>query len=84
MKGDLMQVTVLEIDGIGRYVVRPVDQKALTRFLSRARTWLLRDSPDGTISHRPAVADEIARWQTAHDLHSVWGGDEDEFFGIPL
>ena len=79
-----MHPTVLEIDGIARYVVRPVDTKALSRFLVKARPWLLRDGPDAAITHRPADPTESARWQTAFDLHRIWGGDEDEFFGIPL
>lgn len=79
-----MQVIVLEIGGTPRYVVRPVDHKALSRFLNKARTWLLQDSPDAAITHRPADPSETARWQHARDLHHIWGGDDEEFFGIPL
>jgi len=79
-----MQVTTIEVGGVARYVVRPVDNKALNRFLARARGWLLRDDADANISHRPAAPIESDRWNAAFDLHCVWGGDEDEFFGIPL
>ena len=80
-----MQVTVLEIGGTARYVVRPVDHKALNRFLTRASAFLLRDAPpDATLTHRPAQPPETARWQAAYDLHCAWGGDEEQFFGIPL
>jgi hypothetical protein len=79
-----MQVTVIEIGGQARYVVRPVDNKALNRFLTKARTWLLKDQPDAALSHRTADQSESDRWKAAFDLHCIWGGDEDEFFGIPL
>ena len=79
-----MQVTTIEIGGVARYVVRPVDNKALNRFLTRARGWLLRDDADAEITHRTATDAEAERWKAAFDLHCIWGGDEDEFFGIPL
>ena len=79
-----MHVQTIEVDGIARYAVRPVDRKAMMRFLNRARDWLLRDNPDGTVSHRDASDEEHRKWDAAHDLHRVWGGDEDGFFGIPL
>ncbi len=79
-----MQVTTIVIGGQPRYVVRPVDNKALNRFLTKARTWLLQDQPEATITHRSALDAESERWKAAFDLHCVWGGDENEFFGIPL
>jgi hypothetical protein len=27
---------------------------------------------------------EIARWRAALELHTVWGGEEENFFGVPL
>lgn len=79
-----MQVQTIEVDGIARYVVRPVDRKAMMRFLNRGREWLLRNNPDGAVSHRDAIADEAEKWEAAFALHTIWGGDEDGFFGIPL
>lgn len=79
-----MQITTIEIGGTARYVIRPVDNKALNRFLTRARTWLLRDDSLSTISCRPSDPAEIERWKSAFALHTVWGGDEEQFFGIPL
>lgn len=79
-----MLPTTILIDDRPKCVVRPTDNKALNRFLRNARGYLLADKPTGTISHRSASDDELAKWRSAFDLHKAWGGDDEAFFGVPL
>lgn len=80
----IMLPTTILIDENPRCVVRPTDRKALNRFLRNGKVYLLADSPDGMISHRAATEPELARWNDAFALHRAGGGDEEEFFGVPL
>ena len=79
----MLPTTVL-VDDIPRCVVRPTDRKALHRFLRNGQNYLLADNPEGAISHREADAAEREKWQNARNLHTAWGGDEEDFFGVPL
>lgn len=79
-----MLPTTILIDEVPRCVVRPVDTKDLNRFLRNAKSYLLADSPAGTVSHRMADAQEMARWQAGLTLHTAWGGSEEDYFGLPL
>jgi hypothetical protein len=79
----MLPTTVL-IDDRPRCVVRPVDTKALNRFLKNGKSFLLAENPDGRVTHRNASDDELARWRSAFDLHKAWGGDDEAFFGVPL
>lgn len=79
-----MLPTTILVDEAPRCVVRPNDTKALHRFIRNGRPFLLGTKADGTISHRPADAAEVARWQDALALHEACGGSEDEYFGVPL
>ncbi len=65
-------------------MVRPNDNKDLNRFLRNGKTFLLAEKPDGKISHRNADEIESARWKNALALHRAWGGNEEDFFGVPL
>jgi hypothetical protein len=82
--GAVMQVTTILVDELPKVVVRPVDLKALNRFLRNARGYLAGGDQDARISHRLADDAETRRWRSAFDLHIAWGGGEDEFFGVPL
>ena len=80
-----MRVTTILVNDVPRVVVRPVDRKALARFLRNGHGYLTEGFPDDAIvTHRDAQHDENARWQSAFRLHQVWGGSDDTFFGIPL
>lgn len=79
-----MPPTTILIDETPRCVVRPTDSKALNRFIKNAKSYLLAEKPQGTISHRNADAAEAAKWHNGFALHMAWGGDEEAFFGIPL
>lgn len=79
-----MLPTTILVDEAPRCVVRPTDTKALHRFIRNGKTFLLGENPDAAISHRPADADELAKWRDALTLHQTWGGTEDDYFGIPL
>lgn len=79
-----MMPTTILVDEAPRCVVRPVDTKDLGRFLRNARAYLLAQAPEGRISHRTASEAELARWRDALALHRAWGGEEEDFFGIPL
>jgi hypothetical protein len=76
-------MTIL-VDEKPRCVVRPNDMKGLQRFLRNGKSWLLAASPDGKLTYREADEAEKAAWTDARDLHRVWGGDEDDFSGVPL
>lgn len=79
-----MVPTTILIDESPRCVVRPTDTKALQRFIRNSKDYLLAENPDGKISHRNADEIESDKWRNALALHRAWGGDEEEFFGIPL
>lgn len=79
-----MLPTTIAIDEAPRCVVRPTDMKDLTRFIRNGKSYLLADNPDGKITHRPASETEIHKWQNALALHKAWGGNEEDFFGVPL
>jgi hypothetical protein len=79
-----MLPTTILIDERPRCVVRPVDTKALNRFLKNGKGFLLAENPDGRVTHRNASDDELARWRSAFDLHKAWGGEDEAFFGVPL
>ena len=79
-----MLPTTILVDEAPRCIVRPTDRKALHRFLRNGKVYLLGERTDGSISHREATDPELTRWQDAFALHRAGGGDEDEFFGVPL
>ncbi|MGR7994401.1 MULTISPECIES: hypothetical protein [unclassified Xanthobacter] len=79
-----MLPTTILIDEAPRCVVRPNDMKALNRFIKNAKPYLLADNPDGKITHRGALEDEAARWQAGFALHKAWGGEDEDYFGVPL
>lgn len=79
-----MLPTTILIDEAPRCVVRPNDTKALNRFLRNARDYLLAEKPEGKITHRAASEAEGARWREGLALHRAWGGEEEDFFGVPL
>jgi len=79
-----MLPTTILIDDTPRCVVRPNDTKDLHRFIRNGKTFLLAEKPDGKITHRNADETEAVRWKTALALHRAWGGDDENFFGIPL
>jgi hypothetical protein len=79
-----MLPTTILIDETPRCVVRPNDTKDLNRFIRNGKTFLLAEKPDGKITHRNADEGEAARWKNALALHRAWGGDDENFFGIPL
>jgi hypothetical protein len=79
-----MLPTTILIDETPRCVVRPNDTKDLNRFIRNGKTFLLAERPEGKITHRNASETEMTKWQNALALHRAWGGDEDNFFGVPL
>ncbi|MGJ4994497.1 hypothetical protein [Bradyrhizobium sp. HKCCYLR20261] len=79
-----MQPTTILIDERPRCVVRPNDTKDLNRFIRNGKTYLLAEMPEGKITHRNASETEMAQWQNALALHRAWGGDDENFFGVPL
>ena len=79
-----MLPTTILVDEKPRCVVRPNDTKALNRFLRNARTYLLAERPEGTLTHRNASEEEVSRWREALALHEAWGGSDEDFFGVPL
>lgn len=79
-----MLPTTILIDEMPRCVVRPNDTKDLNRFIRNGKTFLLAEKPEGKITHRNASDTEMTKWQNALALHRAWGGDEDNFFGVPL
>jgi hypothetical protein len=79
-----MLPTTILVDDRPRCVVRPNDTKDLNRFLRNGRAYLLAENPDGRIGHRDADEIEMTKWRNALALHRAWGGDDENFFGIPL
>jgi hypothetical protein len=76
-------MTVL-VDEKPKCVVRPNDMKALQRFLRNGKPWLLEGNPEGRTGFREADDSEKAVWRHAYGLHHAWGGDDEDFFGVPL
>ncbi|MGO9392150.1 hypothetical protein [Rhodoblastus sp.] len=79
----MVPMTIL-VDEKPKCVVRPNDMKGLQRFLRNGKSWLLADQPDGAVSYREADERERQAWRNASDLHRAWGGDDEDFFGVPL
>ncbi len=79
-----MLPTTILIDEEPRCVVRPTDTKDLNRFIRNGKGYLLADKPEGRITHRSANEIESTKWRSALSLHKAWGGDDENFFGIPL
>lgn len=79
-----MLPTTILIDDAPRCVVRPNDAKDLNRFIRNGKNYLLADNPGGKITHRKADEVESNKWRKGLALHRAWGGDEEDFFGIPL
>jgi len=79
-----MMPTTILIDDAPCCVVRPTDAKALSRFIRNGKDYLLAQSPNGKISHRNADENETTKWRNALALHQAWGGNEEDFFGVPL
>lgn len=79
-----MLPTTILVDEAPRCVVRPNDTKALNRFIKNGKPYLLAEKPEGKITHRSASEDELAKWQNAFALHKAWGGNDEDFFGVPL
>ncbi len=79
-----MLPTTILIDDRPRCVVRPTDNKDLNRFLRNGKCFLLAQTPEGKVTHRPASELEVSYWRQALALHKAWGGDEEGFFGVPL
>jgi len=76
-------MTIL-VDEKPRCVVRPNDMKGLQRFLRNGKGWVLGETPEGKVSYREADEAEKAIWANALGLHRAWGGDEEDYFGVPL
>lgn len=79
-----MLPTTILIDQAPRCVVRPLDMKALNRFIRNGQDFLLAGNPKGVITHRAADEAESEKWRNALALHRAWGGEDEDFFGIPL
>ena len=80
-----MPITTILVGNIPTVVVRPVDRKDLLRFLRNGNVYLIGDLPESAeVTHRDATREESLLWHSARELHRIWGGDEDQFFGIPL
>jgi hypothetical protein len=79
-----MLPTTILIDETPRCIVRPNDTRDLNRFIRNGRTFLLAERPEGRITHRNASDAEMMQWQNALALHRAWGGEEENFFGVPL
>lgn len=79
-----MRITTILVNDVPKVAVRPLDRKALGRFLRNGHTYLSAGASDAVVTHRDADDEEAARWRSALQLHTAWGGSEDTFFGIPL
>ncbi len=79
-----MLPTTILIDDRPRCVVRPTDNKDLNRFLRNGKSFLLAQTPEGKVTHRPASELEVSYWRQALALHKAWGGEEESFFGVPF
>ncbi len=76
-------MTIL-VDEKPKCVVRPNDMRGLQRFLRNGKSWLLAEQSEGDVSYREADEREKQVWRSASDLHRAWGGDDEDFFGVPL
>jgi hypothetical protein len=79
----MVPMTIL-VDEAPKCVVRPNDMKGLQRFLRNGRAYLLADMPEAAVTYREADETEKLKWRNALDLHRAWGGDEEDFFGVPI
>lgn len=79
-----MLPTTILVNEAPRCVVRPNDSKDLNRFIRNGKNYLLAENPEGRITHRNATDAELEKWRNALALHKAWGGDDENFFGIPL
>jgi hypothetical protein len=79
----MVPMTIL-VDEAPKCVVRPNDMKGLQRFLRNGKPYLLAEKPEGAVTWREAVDAEKRKWRDALDLHRAWGGEEEDFFGVPL
>jgi len=79
----LLPTTIL-VDGAPKCVVRANDMKGLIRFIRNGKAFLLAEKPDGDVTHRLADEAEAQIWREALALHRAWGGEEEDFFGVPL
>lgn len=79
-----MRVTTILVNDVPKVAVRPNDRKDLGRFLRNGHKYLSAGAADVVVTHRDADEQEAARWQSALQLHTAWGGSEETFFGIPL
>jgi len=83
--GDLALLpTTILIDGAPKCVVRANDMKGLLRFIRNGKAFLLAEKPDADVSHRMADEAEVKIWNEAMALHKAWGGDDEDFFGVPF
>jgi hypothetical protein len=79
-----MRITTILVNGTPKAAVRPNDRKDLQRFLRNGHRYLRDGLAEAVVTHRDADDHETARWRSAFQLHTAWGGSEDTFFGIPL
>ena len=79
-----MHITTVLVNDVPKVVVRPNDRKDLGRFLRNGQKYLSDGVADAVLTHRDADEQEAARWRSAFQLHTAWGGSEDTFFGVPL
>ncbi len=80
-----MQVTTILVNKAPRVVIRPIDRKDLLRFLRNGNAFLTANATHPVeITYRDSTDSEVSLWETARELHRVWGGDDDQFFGLPL
>lgn len=79
-----MRITTILVNDVPRVAVRPNDRKDLGRFLRNGHQYLMAGAADAVITHRDADEQEAARWRSALQLHTAWGGSEETFFGVPL
>ena len=79
----MVPITIL-VDDAPKCVVRPNDMKGLQRFLRNGKSWLLAENTDGALGYREADENEQKIWRNAYGLHHAWGGDDEDFFGVPL
>jgi hypothetical protein len=79
-----MRITTILVNDVPKVAVRPNDRKDLQRFLRNGHKYLSGGLSEVIITHRDADEAESARWQSAYQLHTAWGGSDETFFGIPL
>ncbi|WP_034991074.1 hypothetical protein [Beijerinckia mobilis] len=79
-----MLPTIIMVDNVPRCVVRPTDKKDLDRFIRNAKKYLIGENEDAKVTHRPADEAESAQWYEGAALNKAWGGQEDNYFGLPI